>query len=613
MIWCGQKRYFYWLYGLVWVALVATYLMGPLAHLDDYAWDYDEGVYLQAAALAHAGYSLYSEVTLNKPPLLTWLLGMSFSLGGTTLQAARLTVLGLTLIGFLLLGALAEQWWGRWSGPAAMALFLMVPEIPLRAAVVMNDLPAMSAGFATLVSGMRYWSTRKRPWLILCAGAYAATIAFHPLLASLLIPVVLILATGHIPFSHWRRDVIQIGLIAIALVILMGLAGDWREMARWVVIYSLLSPNLSGETWKIEMTYLAQHWEIVALAIIGAGLLLGDSRRRPWIGVAAAWFLTTSLIVGLIPRNHYLVFLLPPLVVLGGGGVVAAARSVTPWRWALLVSILVPLASLTASRVMTPVDWPAWTTPQMMARTFLEREKDGDFVVSDDPFLAFAAGYLVPPSLADTSFKRIAVGWLDGGEVIEALLQHDASLLLFGSDRFAHLPGLRWWAETYAVEQRTFGPIRVYRMDVPLEPAHRFESRLGQGLHLLGYTLSGVEDIQTTSSMTVTLFWKRVGPVDGTSHTFVHLCDASDRLWTQHDIPLPMSEVYPAGGWPEGLLVPDPHSLQIPTDMPPGTYRLWVGVYRWPSLERLPAFRPDGTRWPDDRILLTEVTLSPAP
>ncbi len=139
-------------WGIVWLTLITLYLSAPLRHLDGYAWDYDEGPYLQAAALAFKGHPLYAKVVLNKLPYPTWLLEGSFAIGGMTLTTARCTILLLTLVGFVSLGILAELWWGQGAGPAAMALYLLIPEFSVRAAVVMNDLPAMSAALIVLVA-----------------------------------------------------------------------------------------------------------------------------------------------------------------------------------------------------------------------------------------------------------------------------------------------------------------------------------------------------------------------------------------------------------------------------------------------------------------------------
>jgi len=94
--------------------------------------------------------------------------------------------------------------------------------------------------------------------------------------------------------------------------------------------------------------------------------------------------------------------------------------------------------------------------------------------------------------------------------------------------------------------------------------------------------------------------------VEGDFNIFVHLTGSSGELVSQFEGP-PLWGWYPTSWCFPGVIIPDPHPLDLPRDLPPGTYRIWVGMYQWPSLERLPAFLSDGARWPDDRILLIEV------
>ena len=143
------------LWGVAWLALLAAYISAPPGHLNSYAYDYDEGPQLQAAALANAGHPLYAEVVINKPPLLTWLLQLAFRLGATSIPTARLAMLLVTVVGFVALGLLSEQWWGRWSGIAAMLLLLILPDTSVRATAVTNDLPAMAAALVALVAELR--------------------------------------------------------------------------------------------------------------------------------------------------------------------------------------------------------------------------------------------------------------------------------------------------------------------------------------------------------------------------------------------------------------------------------------------------------------------------
>ncbi len=106
----------------------------------------------------------------------------------------------------------------------------------------------------------------------------------------------------------------------------------------------------------------------------------------------------------------------------------------------------------------------------------------------------------------------------------------------------------------------------------------------------------------------VRLFWHATGqlttlaslgvPRDFT--VFTQLLSADGQYIAGHDSP-PDSGHAPTGAWVENDLVLDPHIIELPADLPPGDYRLVVGMYD-ASGTRLPFFAPDGTPLPDAAI-----------
>jgi hypothetical protein len=87
---------------------------------------------------------------------------------------------------------------------------------------------------------------------------------------------------------------------------------------------------------------------------------------------------------------------------------------------------------------------------------------------------------------------------------------------------------------------------------------------------------------------------------------FVHLLDADGRLVAQHDGP-PMEGRYPATAWLPGDVVPDVHRITLGPDTPAGTYQLQVGMYGWPSLERLLIWDEHGVEQINGVIILQSV------
>jgi hypothetical protein len=74
---------------------------------------------------------------------------------------------------------------------------------------------------------------------------------------------------------------------------------------------------------------------------------------------------------------------------------------------------------------------------------------------------------------------------------------------------------------------------------------------------------------------------------------FVHLLDETDQLVAQHDGQPWWQVKIPTSSWQQGETVLDQHTLQLPPELPAGTYRLQTGVYYWETLERLSVLEND--------------------
>jgi hypothetical protein len=100
---------------------------------------------------------------------------------------------------------------------------------------------------------------------------------------------------------------------------------------------------------------------------------------------------------------------------------------------------------------------------------------------------------------------------------------------------------------------------------------------LGASVELTGYDLR--EAVRAPGSpLDVTLHWYALETPDRNYHSFVHLLDADGAIVAQHDSP-PGEGEQPTLGWLPGEYLTDLHPLQLPTDLPDGTYRLGVGLY----------------------------------
>ncbi|MGQ9786885.1 MAG: DUF2079 domain-containing protein [Anaerolineae bacterium] len=121
-------------------------------------------------------------------------------------------------------------------------------------------------------------------------------------------------------------------------------------------------------------------------------------------------------------------------------------------------------------------------------------------------------------------------------------------------------------------------------------PAYSLQADLGGQMRLLGYDLAPTP-AHPGGALTVTLTWQAARAMSWDYTIFVHLLDSNGHKVAQHDgqpwndVPLPTSS------WRVGEVVRDVHLLNLPADLPPGTYQLQLGVYYWPTGERLPVLQ----------------------
>ena len=257
-----------------------------------------------------------------------------------------------------------------------------------------------------------------------------------------------------------------------------------------------------------------------------------------------------------------------------------------------------------------PEGGPEWSPNQIAARDYLEAITAPDgLLLSDDPLLAFQAGRLILPALTEASFKQIRLGNLTTADLVDGVLRLRPQAALFSTGRLALLPRLEDWVATMAAERRDFGEMRAYRLDAWPKPEHSVDERLGDAIRLTGYSLSA-DDLKAGSTLTMTLFWSAQRPVPDDYTVFVHLFGQGGALLAQHDGP-PLMATYPTSHWAENVVIPDRHVLTVGTEAPAGQYDLLVGMYRQPSLERLPAYSAGGVRWPGDTVVLGQVGIVP--
>ena len=137
------------------------------------------------------------------------------------------------------------------------------------------------------------------------------------------------------------------------------------------------------------------------------------------------------------------------------------------------------------------------------------------------------------------------------------------------------------WNNEYALGQTNFGSIRLPLYQVKNWPVVSPAIQPMEALFDARLMLSGVwvqPVARLGQGLGVILRWHLVAPLARTYKMFVHVLDANGNPMFQRD-KASLNDLVPTTQWKVGESLQDPFSLLIPSDVPPGDYRIMVGVY----------------------------------
>jgi len=138
---------------------------------------------------------------------------------------------------------------------------------------------------------------------------------------------------------------------------------------------------------------------------------------------------------------------------------------------------------------------------------------------------------------------------------------------------------------------------------------HRSDVEFGQQIRLPGYDLK-YQTSNVKRQITLTLYWQAISKPRGDYKVFVHVFDpTNEKIVAQHDA-MPLKGQYPTSWWTAGEVVSETVTLDLKS-VPPGTYRLAVGLYEPGTVTRLVAVGQGGVRLDADRAVLPETITVP--
>ncbi len=370
------------------------------------------------------------------------------------------------------------------------------------------------------------------------------------------------------------RRLLAFGGVTITLFLLYSKGYSPQFLVYVLPFIILLMPNWVGVGYALALTALNVLEQPIYFVV------LPDSH---WLLIAIVWARFT-LFAALAVEFWFQV---------SGFGL----RALNAMRAVVLVGVFIGMASLLPRAVGEYWATQMLKNPQHTVIAFLQTQKDTVLapVIVDDQQLY---QQIYPP------------------------LHHDFRLKLAGGDaKFAGAPspatlvageGSAWWLTTSGA---------VPPLGTPLD-SYRFEN--GETLMLVDFSGDGVVPQPTATAengvqlisarvtkaddaVVLTLFWRATDPLSTDYTVFTQLLSIDGQFIAGHDSP-PANGARPTSGWQPDDLVADVHAVPLPANLPPGEYRLVVGMYDAVG-QRLPFFGADSSPLAGDAVLVQLIEL----
>jgi len=176
-----------------------------------------------------------------------------------------------------------------------------------------------------------------------------------------------------------------------------------------------------------------------------------------------------------------------------------------------------------------------------------------------------------------------------------------------------------WRTRTYAQGSQEFSDVSLSlwrTADAPgfaAQPTEPMSQNLlyGDALRLQSVRLD-TATAQYGRTLGIELEWEAQSDLERYYAEYVHLLDASGRRWGQGDRWMTDETLSPTVTWQQGQCVSDLLALELLPGIPPGEYRLVLGVYDRVSGEQLTADGGDGAAL-GERAEIARITVAPSP
>jgi len=425
-----------------------------------FEFDPDEGQNAMITLMINRGYSMYSEIWSEHPPLFPYLLDYWLRIFSYEIQTARALVLLFSSILLASAYQFLRNAWGTWHAVAGLILIVLLPYYTRLSVSLMIGLPAIALAMFAL-AGLQIWhKKRSSVWLIISAVALVLSL-YVKLFTAILVPIFMIgifLDERNVQKRHtWfflPRSLLIWLLTFVSLVLILGLSLIGPSELVQMVDFYMRSVKIDSylEAAKIYDInwFLRDSVPLLLLAVIGG---IYTIIAKNWSSIyLIAWTLLAYLtLLWQVPvwYHHQLLVTVPAAILAG----VAVGQSIgtipqlisTKEKPILLVSLaLISISVLIFSLVARlPVTLQEFSAPD----TLLERERmflvrsanhaaETVWFVTDTPMYAFRIKASIPPDLAVFSDKRILSGSLSEERILATIVEYRPDQVFLGRFNF---------------------------------------------------------------------------------------------------------------------------------------------------------------------------------
>jgi 4-amino-4-deoxy-L-arabinose transferase-like glycosyltransferase len=405
--------------------------------------DYDEGLNLIKVLLYSQGFSLYTQVWNDQPPIFTIILSLWFSIFGQSVIAARLLIL---IFSSLLVWCFFQIIYRELGKiPAVVASILLVTSwLFIRVSIsVMIGIPALALAMLSLYLLALYKKHEQQSLLILSGVSLALSLQTK-FFTVFLIPLILIsicdfrlrisklTKIGKLPY---HSIIYWLGTLAITYIIIFLLTKQfdgYNQLFQSHLNQPIEERLVNFNNIQFLSYMITQDYDYIFLGFVGILAILWKKQRNGffpliWLGTTILIFLTHKPI-----WYHYYPLLAIPICWLAAYGVALLLELFTLgwdknlkfWNIKLIFPSLI-LVTMMFLIIATP------PVPKGMPKRNLEitqlvmKYKDStQWMFTDRPIYAFYAGLRVPPEMAVMSYKRFNSGSLSSQNLLTILQQY---------------------------------------------------------------------------------------------------------------------------------------------------------------------------------------------